>query len=164
MVKLYQFLKKYGVAIGFGLGTILVALMYVLIISNYPEGNPTSKELGNNHSDIFNFGIYISYFLIFLATAVSLIFPIGYLAMNIKESIKVLIGIAAVLVVFFIAYSIGSGEISGEIVESIAKCKVLPMTEGEMKLAEGLMFMGYIMLGLTVLTALVTSARDFSKQ
>jgi len=164
MVGLYQFLKKYGVAIGFGLGAVLVVLMYLLIFSNYPEGNPTSKELGANHSEIFNFGIYISYFLIILATILSLVFPIGYLAMNIKESIKVLVGIAAIVVIFFIAYSIGSGEISGEIAASIAKGKVAEMTEGEMKLAEGLMYMGYIMLGLTGLVALAANARDFSKQ
>lgn len=116
MTGAYQFLKKYGVAIGFTTGTVLCLIMYAIIIGGYPEFNPTEKELYG--SSIFDFGLYTTYFLIVLGVVLVAIFSLIYVAKNPKDSVKGLIGFGVILVLFFITYSMGDGTLTTELVNS----------------------------------------------
>jgi cytochrome bd-type quinol oxidase subunit 2 len=148
MVKAYQFLKKYGVAMGFGIGAFIVVLMYIIILGGFPDGGPTNAEL--TQSGLFDFGLFSTYFLLIFCMIVSLIFPIMYMAKNFKESFKALVGIAAVVIVFLIAYGLGSSEIPAEVTKGIAIGKISPISGSQMKLIDGSIFMGYIMLILGI--------------
>ncbi len=173
MTGAYQFLKKYGVAIGFGVGALLSVLMYVIILSGFPEFSPTKKELYG--TAIFDFGIYVTYILIFIAIVLVIIFPAIYAAQNPKESLKGLIGFLVVLVLFFVTYAMGDGFLTEELVNSdqslLPKENGVPvmLVEGEtyssgLQMADGLIKFGYIMLLLACVTALGATGRDFIKQ
>lgn len=57
-----------------------------------------------------NIGIYITYLLMGLAIIGAVVFPIVQMAGDIKKAKGALIGIGALLVVFFISYSLSTAE------------------------------------------------------
>ncbi|MGH1337478.1 MAG: hypothetical protein ACRBFS_15245 [Aureispira sp.] len=181
MTGAYQFLKKYGVAIGFGIGAILAVLTFVIIAASYPDINPSKEELYEMSS--FNFGIYATYVLIGLACILVLVFTIIYVARNPKESLKGIIAFAILLVLFGITYSMGDAYLTEELINSDGS--LLPVTEqvidgkvittpvvfkeGEtqsqsLQLADGLIKYGYIMLILAVIAMAGGMLRDLIKQ
>lgn len=177
MTGMYQFLKKYGVAIGFGTGAVLSILTFAIILLGYPEGNPTAKELIANpdHSGIFDFGIYITYVLLGIACLVSIIFPVIYMAMNPKDSVKGFAAFAVILVLYFITQAMGDGTLSTELATSHeyllkdSDGNVQTFVAGKtqspaLKSADGLIIFGYIMLGAAFFLMLAAALRDFFKQ
>lgn len=161
MVKLYQFLKKYGVAISFGTGTVLVILTYAIIMGGFPAGNPTNKELYS--TGVFDFGLFSTYFLTFVCILASLIFPIIYMAKNFKESIKAIIGLALIVVLFLVSYLIGNSTIPPDVIKGIETGKLPAMTEGQMKLVDGSIILSYIMLFLSIGAIIFANIRSFGK-
>lgn len=173
MVGAYQFLKKYGVAIGFGLGAVLAILTWVIILGQYPQGNPTLEELNKNHSDLFNFGLVATYGLLFLAIGASVIFPIIYMAMNPKDSVKMLIGVGVIIVIYFITNAMGDGTMTADLLKSdeslitaeqLANFKPGVTQSSSVKFADGLILWGYVMLILASLLVVAAGVRDFIKQ
>jgi hypothetical protein len=181
MTGAYQFLKKYGVAIGFGTGTVLAILTYTIILAGYPELNPTEEELYD--MSIFDFGLYTSYGLIIIACLLVAIFSAMYVAKNPKDSIKGLAGFAVILVLFFITNAMGDGGLTAEIVNSdptllptVAKevsgtTVMVPavLVEGVtqssgLQFADGLIKFSYIMMSLAIIAMLFALGRDFVKQ
>jgi len=174
MTGAYQFLKKYGVAIGFGTGTILSILMYVIIVGGYPEFNPSNEELYG--LGIFDFGLYTSYALIFIAILLVAAFSGLYVARNAKESIKGLVSFAVIVLLFIVTYSMGDGALTAELVNSDPT--LLPtdaagvptmLEEGVthssgLQTADGLIKFGYIMMILACGTMVLAAGRDFVKQ
>lgn len=161
MVKLYQLLKKYGVALSFGVGAVIVLLTYVVIMGGYPAGNPTNKELYD--TGIFDLGLYASYFLLIVGIAVSLLFPTVYMAKNFKQSRKGVIGLAVIVVLFVVSYLIGNSTIPAEVAKGIEIGKLPAMTEGQMKLVDGSIIMGYIMMILGIGAIIFANIRSFGK-
>lgn len=181
MTGAYQFLKKYGVAMGFGLGTVLALLTYVFILAGYPEFNPTEEELYKLR--IFDFGLYTTYALIVIAVLLVAVFTILYVAKNPKESVKGLIGFAVIAVLFVVTYSMGDGALSNDLVNSdptllptetkmISGTPVnVPMVLEEgvtqssgLQFADGLIKFGYAMLLLACAAMVFAAGRDFVKQ
>jgi hypothetical protein len=169
MTGLYQFLKKYGVAIGFTTGALICGLMYMIILGGYPEFNPTKEEL--YEKSIFDFGIFSTYFLIGLAIFLVLGFSSAYAIKNLKDSMKGLIGFVVILALYFITYQMGDGTLSAEFVKSDPS--LLPMDvkfeEGvtqstSVKQADGLIKFGYVMLILASIAMVLASVKDFVKQ
>jgi hypothetical protein len=169
MTGAYQFLKKYGVAIGFGSGTILCLLMYVIILSGYPEFNPTEKEL--YELSIFDFGLFTTYCLVCLAIILVVGFSGMYVAKNPKDSIKGLIAFGLLSVLFFITYSMGDGSLTTELVNSDPTLLALDVKFEEgvtqssgVQFADGMIKFGYIMMILASLAMFLAAGRDFIKQ
>lgn len=181
MTGAYQFLKKYGVAIGFGTGAILAVLTFVIITASYPDINPSKEELYQMSS--FNFGIYATYVLIVLACLFVLLFTIVYVIRNPKQSIKGIAAFVILLILFGVTYSMGDSYLTEEIINSDAtllpveekivdgKTLTVPVVfkEGEtqspsLQLADGLIKYGYIMLILAVVAMTIGMLRDLIKQ
>lgn len=172
MIGAYQFLKKYGVAIGFGLGAVLAILTFVIILGNYPQGNPNIEELNKSHSGLFDFGLYAAYFLLFIAIAAMVIAPAIYMAMNPKDSVKVLIGVAVMVVLYFITNAMGDGTVTVEMFKSddslLTAEQVANFRQGEtqvsaVKFADGLILFGYVMMIVAFILVIAASIRDFIK-
>lgn len=172
MIGAYQFLKKNGVAIGFGLGTVLAILTFVVILVGYPEGNPNIEELNKNHSNLFDFGLYAAYFLLIVAIAITLIAPIIYMAMNPKDSVKILIGIGIMVVLYFITHAMGDGTVTVEMfksddslltAEQIANYQPGETQASSVKFADGLILLGYVMMIVSFILVVVAAIRDFIK-
>jgi hypothetical protein len=169
MTGAYQFLKKYGVSIGFSIGTVLCIVMYAIIIGGYPDFNPTEKELYG--TSIFDFGIFTTYFLIFLAVILVAIFSLLYVIKNPKESVKGLIGFSVIVVLFFLTYSMGDGSLTTELVNSDPTLLPLDVKFEEgltqsagVKFADGMIKFGYVMMILSIVSMLLALGRDFIKQ
>ncbi|MFK7797342.1 MAG: hypothetical protein AB8E82_07805 [Aureispira sp.] len=181
MTGAYQFLKKYGVAIGFGIGAILAVLTFVIIAASYPDIDPSKEELYEMSS--FNFGIYATYVLIGLACSLVLVFTVAYVVRNPKESLKGIVAFAILLALLGITYSMGDAYLTEELINS--DNTLLPVEEkvvdgntitvpvifkeGEtqsssLQLADGLIKYGYIMLILAVIAMGVGMLRDLIKQ
>ncbi|WMX14351.1 MULTISPECIES: hypothetical protein [unclassified Aureispira] len=181
MTGAYQFLKKYGVAIGFGTGTILAVLTYAIILGGFPEFTPSKKELYN--LGIFNFGLYTTYALIIVACALVVLFSIINVAKNPKGSIKGVAGFAVLVVIFFITYSMGDGLLTEQLAKSDPM--LIPMetkqvgntmvkmpvalqegvtTSPELKTADGLIKFSYVMMLLAIVAMIFAALRDLVKQ
>lgn len=181
MTGAYQFLKKYGVAISFGTGTVLAILTYAIILGGFPEFNPGKKEMYD--LNIFNFGLYTTYFLIVVACALVALFSIINVAKNPKGSIKGVAGFGILLVIFFITYSMGDGLLT----EALAKSdpRLIPMeikdiggvsvktpvvlqegvtASSDLKRADGLIKFSYVMMLLALVAMVFAAIRDLVKQ
>lgn len=181
MTGAYQFLKKYGVAISFGTGTVLAILTYAIILGGFPEFNPGKKEL--QELSIFNFGLYTTYCLFTIACVLVVLFSMINVAKNPKGSVKGVVGFVILLVLFFITHSMGNGFLT----EVLAKSdpRLIPMemkevgstmvkmpvvlqegitTSSELQTADGLIKFSYVMMLLAFVAMVFASIRDLVKQ
>lgn len=169
MTGVYQFLKKYGVAIGFGAGAVLTILSYSIILLGLPEFTPSGKDL--YELKIFDFALFTSYFLIFAAIILVLVFTIMYTAKNPKESVKGLIGFGILFGLFVLTYFMGDGALTAELVNS--DHSLLPenikLEEGvtqssSLQFADGLIKFSYVLM-LSAFGAMAFAlGRDMIKQ
>ncbi|MFK7903475.1 MAG: hypothetical protein AB8B69_00040 [Chitinophagales bacterium] len=77
-----------------------------------------------------DYGIYIAQFLVAVAFLLSIIFPLIYTALNPKESMKTIGGVAIFAVILLILWFTSSSEITGRFLAS----EYSYVTEGIMKL------------------------------
>ena len=163
--KTYPPLKKYGVALGFGLGAILVAIACVNIFTGLPENDMTKQELFTNHGDIFAFGLSSAQFLTKLGIWLMGGSLLYYLVDHAKQSINVVAAVVGVIVIYFLSqFVFASGDFIPEIEEAIRKGKVAPMAEADMQFVDGSIVMAYIMLLLGIVVAVFSSIIGFIKQ
>ena len=181
MTGLYQFLKKYGVAISFSVGAVLVAAMYLVIGGSLPEVTPDDEELYGMAS--FDFGIYVTYLLIGAACLLVALFSLAYVIRNPKESVKGLVAFAILVILFGVTYTMGDGYLTAELIKSdptlmpveekVVDGETVSMAavfkEGEtqssdLQMADGLIKYGYIMLILASAAMVFAMVRDLIKK
>ena len=139
MVKAYQFLKKHGVTIGFSVGGVLSVLSFLIIIFGLPKGLDAKAMY---EESAFNFGLFVTYFLFFVATIAAMIFPTIYLAKNFKESTKLLISLGILVVIAIISYVMASAESTPDIAKAVATMKLSP---SNLKVTETVLYLGYLL-------------------
>jgi hypothetical protein len=139
MVKAYQFLKKYGVTIGFSVGGVLSVMAFMMIIVGLPKGLDAKAMY---EESAFNFGLFVTYFLFITATVASLVFPTIYLAKNFKESTKLLISLGILVVIAIVSYVMASGATTPDIAKAVATSKLTP---GNLKMTETVLYLGYLL-------------------
>lgn len=101
----YLFLKKHGVTISFILGTLLSVISIGVIIAGFPEGATMEDLYGTS---IFNPALNISYAMIILGAILAITGPAIYTAMNFKESVRGLVGIVVLIVMYFVSVAMGA--------------------------------------------------------
>lgn len=101
----YKFLSKYGQLIGFALGAVPI-LLFVLIFL-----------IGGEDAAI-NFELYAGIVLLIVGIIVLVGFGLYQTLANPKGSMKGLLGIGALLVVFFVIYLTATPETVGSIAET----------------------------------------------
>ena len=167
---MYTFLNKYGQALAFGIGVLITIIFLVSIFSADPAVFDTLQ--GDNRSyetDIFNFGMYASIFLIVVAFAAALLFGLVQMAQNPKGSLKGIIGLVILGVIVFIGYSSANGDIaqeSAEIQNAITKFETSQETDftgGNLKFISGAILAALVMIGLSILTLIVFGIRGIFK-
>lgn len=162
---MYKFLIRNGQSVAFGLG-LLVVLIYGIIV--YSNGSQLDGlEAMDDVSDItfFNFGIQTSVFLIFIAAIAMLLFGVYHVAMNPKGSLKGILGFAAIVLIFIVAYSMASGEAVGGVAKAVKKVEEAgsTITPSILKWVHSAVATGLIMIGITVLSLVVTGIRGIFK-
>jgi hypothetical protein len=112
---MYNFLINKGQTLAFVLGAGLSVVFAILIFVGIKDRD--AAQMSNEaliQTDIFNFGIYAAIGLVVLAAfLVFVVFAIAGLARDFRSSLKVLLGIVAILVIFGVLYAISVPEQSG---------------------------------------------------
>lgn len=165
---MYTFLNKYGQALAFGIGVLIVILFLIPILT--ADASTLDQLQGDNRSyetGIFNFGIWVSIILIGLAFVVAIVFGIMQMISNPKGSLKGLAGLAILVVIMLVGYSMASGEATDpEIVNAINKFETsqeATLTPGNLKFISGSIITAVVMLGLAVLALVVFGIRGIFK-
>jgi len=112
---MYKFLSKNGQLLGFLFGVVVVAIFLLVAIPNAPEVE------GDYTTGAFDAGLYMAMGLILLAAFLILAFGLVYTISNFRSSIKGIIGIAIIVVIFLIAYYTAGGEITAIVQGAIDK-------------------------------------------
>lgn len=130
---MYKFLTKNGQLLAFGLGVLVTILFLVIIFAGLGEYNMLSKE-EQFQSSIFNFGLAASIALTVLAGVAAIAWGLFQMVTNPKGSLKGLIGIAGLVVVFLIFYAMATPETSGPVYKVLLDFGV---TDTQSKLISG---------------------------
>ena len=159
---MYSFLTRNGQTFAFGIGLLLAIGMIVSIYlgdvgawSQIAENNLDRYETG-----MFNFGMKASFALMFFAALAAVGFGLYHLATNPKGALKGIIGLVAVIALYFIIYSAADPQ-----PEMLAKMAELEfnVTPGQSKMITGAMWTALILAGASVLAVAVSELLNFFK-
>ena len=126
--------------------TVLLVISAVLFVMFYMQGEGLTGTV-----------LTWAYILLAFTAAITLIFPLLYFIMNPGKAKTVLIGIVGFVVLFFIAYSISTGSIVGDVYEKFA------ITESASRIIGASLLMTYILGGLTVLSIVYAGISNLFK-
>ncbi len=131
MVKISDKIIKFGMV-----GLIAAVFLIGLLLNSFnPEAFMTS------------WGLYLSYFLVISAVAGAILLPlITSLVLDPKALVKSLIGFGALLLLFLLSY-FSSGN---EVAPAFQGKGPITITSGISQLVGGLLYLTYILIGLTV--------------
>jgi len=157
---MYKFLTRNGQTIAFGIG-LLITLLFLGIIfggleefSAIPETDEKRFETG-----IFDFGIYAAIALVVVCAAAMLIFGVIQVASDPKGSLKGIIGLVAIIAVFFIAQA--TAGVDSESLDVIKK--EFEVTPGQSSTISGFIGTALVMAGIAALTFVGSEIRNFFK-
>ncbi len=169
MVGAYQFLKKYGVMIGFSVGAVISALTYMIIIGGYPDTEPTKQEL--YQLDIFDFGIVSAEWLVYTGVLLILIFFVKQVIEDPKGSVKPLVGFVVIIALYFITQAMGDGTLTLDMVNGddtlLAPGEIFEegVSQSEdVKFSDGFIKFGYVMLGGAIMSWILGAIYGIIKQ
>ncbi len=131
---------------------ILIALAVILQIIVLIKG-----EDGLVGSSVLDNYAYLAYVALGIAAILAILFPIIFMIQNPKNALKVLIGIAGLVVIGFICYSIASNSFD------IVKLEELETTADISKLVGGALYFTYIVGGLAVVSIIFSGIAGLFK-
>jgi len=143
----------------FGLGLLITIAFLGSVFSGLDTFNGLSKE-GQYETGIFDLGIYAVAFLTVLCFLAMLGFGIFQVFSDLKGSMKGLIGFGVLLAIFGIAYSTATIE-SGPFWDPILK--EFEVTDGASKFITGAIWTCLFMIGVAVVTFVLSEIRNFFK-
>ena len=112
---MYKFLTKNGQVLALGFGVLMVLIFLGSVLGGLEEFSAMEAEdIANNTRErmgtgIFNFGLMASIAMAILGAAVWLFFGLFQTVTNIKGSLKFIIGLAVLVVVFLVLYNSADG-------------------------------------------------------
>ncbi|KGE89432.1 hypothetical protein [Phaeodactylibacter xiamenensis] len=135
---MYKFLTKNGQTLAFGLGVLITVIFLISVVSNMGEFTAMAEEK-QMETTIFDFGLYGAMALAVIAAAAMVIFGLAQVVTSFKSSMKGILGFVALLVVFFVSYSMTDTDISPYIQGAIDKFEQggAEFTEGNLKFISG---------------------------
>ncbi len=150
---MYNFLSKHGQTAAFLLGVLLVIIFLAIAIpgaSGVEFDNMSDSEIYNTH--MFDFGISIARILTILCAAGMILFGLFQIFTNLKGSIKGLIGVAVLIVLFFIFKGSAPDTVDPTIMSAVEKYE--SSSEGRVITTENLQFIhAAIRLGVLMVAA-----------
>lgn len=157
---MYDFLKKHGVTLAFGIGGLLVALTLISISSGLPEGADIETLLTEEHNGIFDIGLYATYFLVFVATISALGAFILQAATNFNSAKPFLMGIGVLVVTWAVIYF---GFSSPEVTVTIQENAKLMVTDETSIMIDSGLKLTYALVFVAAGAILFSSVRDLIK-
>lgn len=157
---MYKFLSKNGVTIAFLVGLAVTAIFLIIAMSGSAGFNALPKETKYS-TNIFDFGIIATQALLYLAIGAAIVFGLLQMFSNLKGSIRILIGIAVLAVLFGVAYSMSSGTAEPYIANSVDKMGGL--SSGILKFIGGGIGVTAILLFIAAVGAIIFEVINFFK-
>ncbi len=125
MTQLYNFLSKRGQMVSFGLGLLIIIIFAIMVNMGLDQFNMLDKaEQGT--TTIFNFGLKAAIVLVIVATVLVFIFAILGVVLNPKESMRSIIMLLGIAVIFGVSYAMAQVETTGKIAELYEKFQITP--------------------------------------
>ena len=106
---MYEFLKKHGQTLAFGIGVLICAIFMVMIFGGDGDLSADSDDQLKYDSTRYSFGIAAAIGLAIVCAIGALVFGVLQTIDNPKGSLKGLIGFGLVAVLAIIGYSMASG-------------------------------------------------------
>ncbi len=154
---MYKFLTTNGQTIGFGLGLLLVIIMLVSIFSGVGDFTAYAEDdMARYDTTIFNVGMVAAIGLAILAALAALVFGALQFATDPKGAIKGLLGLVAVIIIFFIIYSAADPDAA-----MLSRLSDFDVTDGQSKMITGAIWTALILAGAAVLATVVSEVLNF---
>jgi len=132
---MYNFLSKNGQLIAFGLGALLTVVFLAIVFSGAEDFSLLSKK-EQMQTGIFNFGLQSAIALTAICAVAALIFGLIYMVLHFKSSLRAIIGIAVIAIIFIIGYSVADPNSTGSLAQTILEFGV---QDGASKFISGAM-------------------------
>lgn len=158
---MYKFLVNNGQQVAFGLGLVITVIFLVSVLTGMDEFSTLPDE-ERVTTDIFNFGLTGTLVLAVVAAASMVLFGLYHILTNFRNSLKGIIGVVLLAVVFIIGYSMASGEPDhGAIAEAAQKAGGL--SDNQMKFISGSITTAVALVAIAALAFVLSELRNFFK-
>lgn len=157
---MYKFLTRNGQTLGFGLGLLLVVGMLVSIFSGVEKFSAFAEDdMERYQTTIFNFGMYAAFFLVVAAAVAAVLFGIMQFVGNPKGALKGLLGLLAVVALFFVIYSAADPDV--DMIKLLAETTDFAVTEGQSKMITGSIWTALILSGVAIAATVISEVLNF---
>jgi hypothetical protein len=161
MKSLYNFLEKRGQSVFFGLGLLLVIIYFASVSAGLNDFNKLATKPVDERitSNLFNFGINVGVALVIICAVITVILGLIYVAQNFKKSLRLLIAVGVLLVMFFILKSTSSG------VDTLPEEMVadFDLNDAKATMVGGALKTAVVLMGLTILAFVGAEVRNLFK-
>lgn len=157
---MYNLLTKNGQLYAFGLGALIIAITIISILTGVGDDFSTLERAEQFKTNAFNPGLILSFALIFIGVIAMFGFGLFHIFADLKGSMKGLIGLGAIAVIFFIAKAMASTDTDGPIADTIQKFNV---SDGVSTLISGALTTVLIMGAVAVFAFVFSEIRNFFK-
>lgn len=165
---MYNFFTKRGqlFALILGVGVVAIYLFTVfggLSSAGYSTSDDLNAILKNNpdaNFDFFNAGMYLTMALIAIAVGLALLFGLWQLITSPKSSLKIIIGVVALVVLFFVLSNMSEAETTGKIGELVQRFDV---SEAASKYISGGLKTFFVLAGAAALLLVLGEIRNLFK-
>lgn len=156
---MYEFLSKRGSTIALIVGLAIVVIYLGIVGSGAGVVDTTPKENWGEIS-VFNFGLYSVIVLLIICIAAAVLFSIYHVFANFKSSLTGLMGLAVIIIIFLIAYSMSAAVDSEKIGLLLQRFDV---SEGLSKAISGGILTTIIMVLLALVSIIVAEIWNIFK-
>jgi len=156
---MYKIFTKHGQLMAFGLGAVVIVIYYISIMSGLDEFNSLSAD-DRATTGIFNLGLQATGVLLIICAAAMILFGIYHVITNPKGAIKGIIGVAVLVILFFILYSMAVPETSGIVGNAASDFN---LTDVQSKIISAALRSTLIIGALAVLAFVVSEISNFFK-
>lgn len=157
---MYNFLLKNGQLVAFLLGVVITVVFLISVFSGIGEFNMLADE-DQVTTTIFDFGLFATIALIIITAIAMLLFGLYQVGTNFRGSLKGIIGLAVLIVIFLVAYSASSGTATGAVAEAADKAGGL--TAGNFKFVGGAITTSIILVGIAAAAFVLSEIRNIFK-
>ncbi|MCF8303297.1 MAG: hypothetical protein K9I94_08500 [Bacteroidales bacterium] len=140
-----------------GISIIIMLAAVVFIALVWYHGDAAFESGPGLREKVLDPFIYTAYVAVGLCALTAVLFPIFFIAMNPKSAVRVLIALAVVVIIGFIAYSMATNQLSLETLEELQTTQLISKRVGAALIGT------YIIGGLAVLSLIVSGISNLFK-
>ena len=159
---MYKFLVNHGQQLAFGVG-ILVTILFLGVAYSGLDAFSALPEEEQASTSIFDVGLKGALVLTVVAAAAMVLFGLWHIFGNFKNSVKGLIGVALLIVIFIVAYSTASGTPEAPAIADAANKVQGGISEGQMKFIGGSITTAVVLTAVAALAFVFSELRNFFK-